>query len=105
MKWCTYSWYGKDCPQYIGQAYNIEKTHCFISYKDNQLYSREAWDTSYVKFFDTLEDAIYFMIKKSNLSLLEIKEQVLDKFNDSKYVNWEIFNRSEKIEKIKKLTN
>jgi S-adenosylmethionine synthetase len=58
---------------------------------------------SYVKTFNSLEDAIFFMIDKSNLKFYEIREQVYDKFGkDAENVNWELFKRSEKLKKLMK---
>lgn len=103
-KWCTYSWYNKDLPQYIGKAFDIRDTSCNIQYSEGQLYAKAAWDMNYVKTFSNLESAIIFMLTNSEYKYLsEVKEMVTDKFTeDAKNVRWVVIPRYMKMKKLLK---
>ncbi len=89
IKWCTYSWWGKKQPRFIGQAENITRKSCDIRYTKNQKYPIEPWDISYVKIFDTLDETIQYMID-CGCKWNQVKEQVQDKWiEDSKSIDWD----------------
>lgn len=66
VKWCTYSAFGKTLPRSIGQLVKQEGNTGKIKYAENQMYSLEYWDMSYVAVFDTIEEAIIYMITNNH---------------------------------------
>lgn len=83
-KWCTYSWVSKECPQYIGRIGESRQ----IEYSEDQIYPAEYWDTDYIKLFDTLNDAIQYMIDNDH-SLHEVQTMIEFKwFKESKHIDW-----------------
>jgi len=105
-KWCTYSWFNIKSPQYIGKAFDITKAHCYIKYTEGQHYGLEPWDNSYVAFFDTLEECIYYMQTNSDLRTFEIQEMAYDKFRkEAKNVRWDDWEGVLRCIKLKKVMN
>jgi hypothetical protein len=89
-KWCTYSWYNKNCPQHIGKLLKIDESGCgIIKYSEKQLYAPAYWDMNYVAVFGTLEDTIRFMLENSKMDLFDIKDDIMNSFkDDANKINW-----------------
>jgi len=89
-KWCTYGPWGKKMPSFIGQLVEQTGNTGKIRYAERQMYPLEYWDMDYVEVFETIEDAIKFMLKNgTDRYLSEIKEC----FNfPSTNVDWDKIN-------------
>lgn len=99
-KWCTYGSWGKKLPSFIGKLESQWGNSGKIRYNENQMYPLEYWDMNYVTVFDSLEEAILFMVENnSNESVLKIKEW-LHFPSDTKNVDWDALHKKE-IEKHK----
>jgi hypothetical protein len=76
-KWCTYGSWGKDCPSFLGKLESYtSKNSALIRYSERQLFPLECWDINYVTVFDTIEEAILFLLQysSSRTTLNELRE-------------------------------
>lgn len=64
-EWCTYGYESPNFPQYVGKVVyeSKNKKSVDILYSEGQLYSPELWDATYVRRFDTLEEAFEYLIE------------------------------------------
>jgi hypothetical protein len=87
IKWCTYSFFNGEYPQYIGKL-KMDGIRGVIQYSSGRAFN-EYWDMDFVKVFDSLIDAIKFMRDKSDRALCNIKDDLLCNFHeDAKLINW-----------------
>jgi len=92
-KWCTYSAWGKRLPSFIGQLTEQSGNSGKIRYAENQLYSEQWWDMDYVEVFDSLEEAIFYLLK--NGIYKESINQIKENFNFPSYkdfIDWNQIN-------------
>jgi hypothetical protein len=95
-KWCTYGAWGKKSPTFIGKLLEQLDKSGTILYSESQMYPPELWDMGYVELFDTVEEAIIYMMKNDfyNRSLNRIREN-LSFPSDTNNIDW---NNLSKIE-------
>lgn len=87
-KWCAYSHFNKKFPQNIGKLKQQIGNAGYIQYSEKQLYPFQCWDMNYVEIFDTLDQAIEFMLKyNSDETTQNIKETL--GFEEVNNINWE----------------
>lgn len=87
IKWCTYSFYNKETPQYIGKL-KMDGKYGVIQYSSGRKFD-EYWDMSFVETFESLTEAIKYMVNNSERSLYNIKDDLLCNFHDeAKKIKW-----------------
>jgi len=90
--WCTYSYFNKDLPQYIGKIEKITKSYAYIRYSNNKNpLACECWDLKFVKTFEKLEDVVIFFLNKNKEETLEsVKNRIFCCFEDDfNKINWD----------------
>ena len=85
MKWCTYGAFAR--PTFIGKLTKQEGNTGRIQYAEKQMYSQEYWDMTYVKVFESLEEAIIYTLKNSDETLNNIKDSL--HFKEKTDINWD----------------
>lgn len=103
-KWCTYSHINGEIPQHIGKVVHIDANSCKVKYSADQTFAEHCWDIAYVRIFNTLESAIFYVYTNSEFDYMsEIEQDLSYSFpNDAKSVKWDTILRSMKIKKLMK---
>jgi len=92
MKWCTYGFF-LNKPRSIGRLFKEKESDRSIigtgqiQYAENQQYSMKWWDLHYVSVFESLEEAIIYLLKNSDETLNNIKDSL--HFKEKENVDWE----------------
>ena len=94
-KWCTYGSWGKEMPTFIGKLEKQEGNIGYVRYTERQMYPVEAWDMDYVKVFDSIEDAILYMVRHNSDESVNTIKEWLTFPTDTKNVNWELLKALE----------
>ena len=87
-KFCTYSYIGKEYPQYLGKGI-LKSNYIDIRYTEKQIFPLECWDLDYVSVFETIKEAIIYIITNTKKPFNEIKSLAFDGcFSDAENVDW-----------------
>jgi len=95
-KWCTYGSWGKKCPSFLGKVEKQSEGHVIIRHSERQMYELECWDINYVTIFDSLTEAILYLLQHSSsrTTLSELRE-FFSFPNEEKNLDWDDLKQKE----------